>query len=449
MSVILRYSFIAIAGCVLMAAFGSVIISRPAHAEVVLGPTINRIAYSLGLVTRRTARGVIKVTRHVGKGARRIATAVVVRPARKVLRVAGEVVAVGIGQSELTRLKSLGYVVKRRANSNVLGKSVTRFEIPKSSTLDKAKQEIQDIAPSSATVSNALYYRMALTTYKPSGEPCGISCEAFELTKWQPAAAACLAKNTTIGVIDTRIDMAHPSIVGADVTVRTTRATDRQPSSSDHGTGVVSLLVGRQGSEVHGISQQAKILAVDAFHSDGAHDAADVYDLVIALEWLIEQGVKVINLSISGPANPLLKQAIDHALELGITIVAAAGKPETNALGYPGRYPGVIAVSSINRRLRPSHLSLRGKHIAFAAPGVGLTVAGGDRSTVKVDGTSFAAPFVAAAFAMTPGDTHRDRELALQRTARDLGAPGKDPIYGWGLIQFPSQTACSDPSSRR
>lgn len=438
-----RTIYIVIASCVIITVFGAAIETKPAHAETVLGPTFNRIAYSLGLATRRTARGVIKVTRHVGRRARRIATAVVVRPARQVLRVAGEVVAVGIGQDELARLKSLGYVVKRRSNSNVLGKSVTRFEIPKASTLDKAKQEIRGIAPSSATVSNALYYRMALTSYKPSGEPCGSRCEVFELTKWQPTASACLAKNTTIGVIDTRIDTAHPSILGANVTVRTTRATDRQPSSSDHGTGVVSLLVGRQGSEVHGISQEAKIFAVDAFHSNGDHDAADVYDLVLAIELLIEQGVKVINLSISGPANPILKQAIDHALDMGITIVAAAGKPETNALGYPGRYPGVVAVSSVNGRLLPSHLSLRGKHIAFAAPGVGLTVAGADNATIKVDGTSFAAPFVAAAFAMTPGETHKDRELILRRSAKDLGAPGKDPIYGWGLIQFPSSEACN------
>ena len=83
----------------------------------------------------------------------------------------------------------------------------------------------------------------------------------------------------------------------------------------------------------------------------------------------------------------------------------------------------------------------RGDHVGFAAPGVKVwtidRAAGGEFR----DGTSFAAPFVTALAAdlltEEPGLGSNDVTEALRDRARDLGEPGKDPIYGWGLIQGP------------
>lgn len=68
---------------------------------------------------------------------------------------------------------------------------------------------------------------------------------------------------------------------------------------------------------------------------------------------------------------------------------------------------------------------------------VGVNVAAPGNKTRLVDGTSFAAPFVAAAYAMSLDPaTHTDEiERSLSASARDLGTPGQDPIYGWGLIR--------------
>ncbi|MBN9280293.1 MAG: S8 family serine peptidase, partial [Hyphomicrobium sp.] len=95
-------------------------------------------------------------------------------------------------------------------------------------------------------------------------------------------------------------------------------------------------------------------------------------------------------------------------------------------------------------RLRPSRLSSRGAHISFAAPGVGLVVAAPRSSHRRVDGTSFAAPFVTAALAMSLGGKGSGAEAVgrLRAQAKDLGAPGHDPIFGWGLIQFETPKGC-------
>jgi hypothetical protein len=206
----------------------------------------------------------------------------------------------------------------------------------------------------------------------------------------------------------------------------------------------VSLLVGQPGSGIVGVLPQARVLAVDAFHRAGNGDAADVFDLVAALDWLVGNGASVINLSFSGPANPVMAEAVQRVTTRGVSVVAAAGRPDGGATGYPARYENVLAVSAIDVRLRPSRLSSRGAHISFAAPGVGLVVAAPRSSHRRVDGTSFAAPFVTAALAMSLGGKASGAEAIgrLRAQAKDLGAPGHDPIFGWGLIQFEAPKGC-------
>ena len=85
--------------------------------------------------------------------------------------------------------------------------------------------------------------------------------------------------------------------------------------------------------------------------------------------------------------------------------------------------------------------AVRGNHIAFAAPGVGLPAPG---RNATLSGTSYAVPFVTAAFAIAMMTEQADAALArLAASAVDLGAPGRDPVFGWGLIKQPA-TACGE-----
>ncbi|MEM9735896.1 MAG: S8 family serine peptidase, partial [Pseudomonadota bacterium] len=98
------------------------------------------------------------------------------------------------------------------------------------------------------------------------------------------------------------------------------------------------------------------------------------------------------------------------------------------------------AVAAVDARLRPYRRGTRGEYVEVAAPGVDIVSAGTGGGRQAWTGTSFAVPFAAAALlrarAITRGDAEAARRL-LREEARDLGAPGLDEIYGFGLVQSP------------
>lgn len=119
---------------------------------------------------------------------------------------------------------------------------------------------------------------------------------------------------------------------------------------------------------------------------------------------------------------------------------AAAGNQGPGAPpAYPGAYHEVIAVTAVDRNLRPYLLANRGDYVDLAAPGVEIWTPdprGGGRYR---HGTSLATAFATAVMverlARDGGAAPADLARALGRDAKDLGAPGKDPVFGWGLIQ--------------
>ena len=154
-----------------------------------------------------------------------------------------------------------------------------------------------------------------------------------------------------------------------------------------------------------------------------------------------ERGVRVINLSLSGPPNKLLEKAIAAAIASDVVIVAAAGNKGPGAEpAYPAAYPGVVAVTAVDRDLRIYARATRGDYIALSAPGVDVWTASvpGRRRPEKRHllrrplrlGGRGGAPCA------SPRSSHRRRSNAtLFDAARDLGGEGRDPVFGWGLVQ--------------
>lgn len=366
------------------------------------------------------------------------------KPVAQRSRRVNEVVAVGLSETDVTRLVAMGFKNLGRRDIGTFGSTLTRLGMPSSKSSTAAMEDIYKSAPNAVVSENVLYGALSRKFYEAQGDSCGERCEAFELTDWTADAGRC-SVGARIGVIDTAADLSHPSLVGARIESRVMRGADREPSDSLHGTAVLSLLVGASNSNVVGVANSAELLHADAFHGEGDKTRSDVFDLVAAIDWLVSSQVDVINLSLSGPDNPVLKRAIEAAQNQGIHIVAAAGKPDSkNLAGYPARYPGVTAVGAVDSRLRASRLSLRGMHLTFAAPGVGLSVAHGKNDVRRVDGTSFATPFVSAAFAMARARGVAASDVAdnLARTAQDLGPKGRDSVFGWGLIRYSGLPRC-------
>lgn len=344
-----------------------------------------------------------------------------------------EIVATGLTNANIGRLRRNGYRVTGDRELAGLGLRLTRLRIPRSRSQRSAQRFVRRIAGASTVATNNRY-RRPRGQFTAAGAPCGQSCPAHNLTAWTNRIAQCAA-GTPVGMIDTGVDINHPALRAARITRLVSARKDRKPASTEHGTAVASVLVGA-GPLMRGVIPNSPLISVNAFHRSGKSERADTFDLVAAIGLLADRNVEIVNMSLTGPANAVLKQGVDKAVARGIRIISAVGHP-SRYTGYPAKYDGVIAVSSVDGRLRPSRRSKRGSHVDFSAPGTGLIVAGPKGGARQVDGSSFATPFVTAAYAAVGKRTSApDLYNALSAGARDLGKPGRDPIYGWGLIQY-------------
>lgn len=250
-----------------------------------------------------------------------------------------------------------------------------------------------------------------------------------------PVRGSCLSGGR-IGIIDTAI-ADHPSLRG--VMIRR-EAASAQFRPAPHGTAVASIIAGQTpagGQLVSGTT----LYSAAVFDGTGQTLYADAIDLVASLDWMADQRVKVVNLSIAGPPNALLEDAVARSVARGAILVAAAGNGgPRGGPRYPAAYPGVIAVTATDRLNRIYRNASTGNFVDVAAVGVNvwaadLTAPQGAEWT----GTSFAAPFVTVELAAAvKAGAARDGASALdwlQKGARDLGAPGRDKIFGAGLMQ--------------
>ncbi|EIM24811.1 S8 family serine peptidase [Microvirga lotononidis] len=349
------------------------------------------------------------------------------------LRAQHSLVAVGLTSSGLARLSAQGFRMEKQTKGSLA--SVVQLIPPRGMSLDQAQRKVRT-ADGSATVDLDHYYY----TDEGPADCTGPSCEAISLVGWSVSASEQCSPAATIGMIDTGINRDHEALKGQSVEILSDLGLRGSPSQRDHGTAIAALLVGKNGSSTPGLLPDAHLLAVDAFYRDGGTaDRTDVVTLVRALEALAERNVRIVNMSLSGPPNEVLKRAIASAQAKGMIIFAAAGNNGAGAEpSYPAAYPGVIAVTAIDKKLAVYARATQGDYIDIAAPGVDLWVASSDGGTVR-SGTSYAVPFVTAAAAILSASraslSARDLQSILESSTLDLGAPGRDKTYGYGLLQ--------------
>jgi subtilisin family serine protease len=236
-----------------------------------------------------------------------------------------------------------------------------------------------------------------------------------------------------VGLIDAGVDVAHPAF--HDSVIHPWGCADRILPSA-HGTAVASLLIGR-ATGFHGVLPGGELYAANVYCDAPTGGAVDA--LAAAFSWLAQQRVAVINVSLVGPDNLALAQIVRALTSRGYLLVAAVGNdgPAAPPL-YPASYPGVIGVTGVDKHRRALLEAARGKQVMFAAPGADMLAADGGGKYSAVRGTSFAAPIVAALLAQTvsaPDSSARDAAVeALAGQAIDLGPPGRDLTYGFGLV---------------
>ncbi|MEL7526703.1 MAG: S8 family serine peptidase [Pseudomonadota bacterium] len=362
------------------------------------------------------------------------------RPASPpVLFVSGEIIVLNISSTDLQSLLDEGYrVLEQRSAAG--GQTYYRLAVPDGLALPDARDAVRAL-PSGQNTDFNHYYRPERGAAACQGE----TCPAFELVGWpgitRQTDLAC-SNVGAIGIIDTGINDRHPVFSGSDMTVLRLADETLPASKASHGTAVAALLVGQPETRVRGLLPDARLVAVDAFHRAGRDERADAFTLVEALYTLSAEDVTVVNLSLTGPENSVVRAAIqDLSNGEGIVFAAAAGNggPAADPV-YPAAYDEVLAVTAVDRNKRVYRRANRGDYVDLAAPGVNVWTAASVKGAKWRTGTSFAVPFVSGAAAIVrakhPEKTPAEIHDILREAAADLGDPGHDPVYGHGLLQM-------------
>jgi subtilisin family serine protease len=312
-----------------------------------------------------------------------------------------------------------------------------KLRIPNKNSLRRAREEARKIAPDASIEFNH-YYRNGYQT-QSGGKCLGKQCRPFELVKWTSTIQTCRIL-PEVGIIDTPIDFSHAALKGATIVNLNTNQSEENAVDPSHGTAVATLLAGAAGGLSPGLVPRIKLKSMNVFETGSSNDLrTDAYLLADAIETMAREKVWVVNMSVAGPENDVLLDAVKQYSENGGMIVAAAGNFGPSAPpAYPAAYENVIAVAAVGENLELYKRSNRGEHIDLTAPGVNIRSAGKKGTISSFSGTSFAAPFVTAAAAVLLSNGKSVNEVAaqLKSSALDLGKPGPDAKFGSGLIQF-------------
>ncbi|WP_428424595.1 S8 family serine peptidase [Pararhizobium sp.] len=359
------------------------------------------------------------------------------RPAAVPERAANELVAVGLEEEAIAGLIQQGFTVDERTQISLIGSEMVRLVVPRGMTLATARAAVVARSPTAAVDFNHFYQPQAESNTGCAGQDCAL---VRDIVGWPAGENAGCGKPPRLGLIDTAINVDHVTLTNTRLEVIRLGEGEEERSGEQHGTAVAALLIGASDSRVPGLLPGAELIAVDAFKRFGkSKDIADTYDLVRALDLLVQRDIKVVNLSLTGPANAVLERSVKAAADRGMILVAAAGNDGPNAKPvYPAAYEDVIAVTAVDKARNPYRRAVRGDHVDIAAPGVGVWTAASVSGARQKTGTSFAAPFVTAAvsalIAGEPDMPTESLEARLREFTDDIGKPGKDPVFGWGLL---------------
>jgi len=203
-----------------------------------------------------------------------------------------------------------------------------------------------------------------------------------------------------------------------------------------HGTHVASIALARHDSVgIAGVAPRARLMPVRVCGGMFCMES----DIAEGIAFAVAHGARVINLSLGGSDEmPYLHQAIDDAMAAGVIVVASRGNGGSTAPFYPASWTGVIAVSALDRDLALASFSSY-SGVDFCAPGVDVIAGAGPGDVYRyASGTSMATPHVSAVVALALiAHPEWDRAAvvgAMAESATDLGAPGYDEQFGFGMV---------------
>jgi len=362
----------------------------------------------------------------------------------------GEIVAFSPSDASLEKARAAGFAVLRERALDGLDARLVVLKVPDSTATRRALKQLKGLDPEGAYDFNHLYMDSGEVLASGSGGAAGrgadgVTADGHDAMGVGAGAGVAAGADTGIGtgagtgigkkvgLVDGGVDVSHD--VFRDIVIHQ-HGCSGAPVPASHGTAVASLMIGRS-PRFHGAAPGSELYAADVYCGLPTGGAVDA--VADALAWLVRERVPVINVSLVGPPNVMLENVIRLVIARGHVVVAAVGNdgPASPPL-YPASYPDVVGVTAVDAHQRALLEACRGRQVKFAAPGADMSAANPAQSYAPVRGTSFASPIVAGLLAeavRVPDKAAAQRAIAeLATHAIDLGAPGPDPVYGFGLV---------------
>lgn len=268
----------------------------------------------------------------------------------------------------------------------------------------------------------------------------------------------------TVAVIDTGVDGTHPDLVD-NVLEGYDASGEGSPNGWQglgvepmHGTEVASLIAGHghnvsgipkiagqpgKPAGVIGVAPDAKILPISLNMVSNAEKSIDE-QIPAAVRYAVDHGAQVINLSIGSNKTTWPKSwddAFAYAEEKGVVVVASAGNRGSGItqVGAPATIPGVLTVGGVDRQREASKgSSTQGISIGVTAPSNNMIAAAPGNKYMIWSGSSASAPLVSGLAALIkskyPNLSAAQIIQRITESADDTGAAGRDPVYGFGII---------------
>ena len=315
-------------------------------------------------------------------------------------------------------------------NFPLIGGTVGLFRIVDRRTVETASRELATEASVRSVQPNFRYVLQDQKAALTEGDPAQYALQKLRLPQ---AHALAHGANVTVAVIDSGIDVRHPEL--ANAVVDSFDALGSREGPHVHGTGIAGAIVSH--ARLMGSAPAARILAIRAFGVAASGAASTSFVILKGLDYAAAHGAQIVNMSFAGPEDGLIERGIAAAAARGILMVAAAGNggPKSPPL-YPAANPNVMAVSATDAQDRLFAASNRGSHIAIAAPGVDIFLPAPNEKYQMTSGTSFSAAYVSGLAALmlerNPVLKPDQVRAILVKTARDLGSPGRDDLFGAG-----------------
>jgi type VII secretion-associated serine protease mycosin len=243
-----------------------------------------------------------------------------------------------------------------------------------------------------------------------------------------------------VGLLDSGVEVDHPDLLGNVLPGINLLAAGQPTDDFDgHGTAMAGLIAGHgEGKKgILGIAPKAKILPV-VVGNPPTLGVASVY-MNGGFTWAAQHGARVISASFSADNTAAMRADVQAALDADVVVVAAAGNlPDDTEVAYPAAIPGVVAVGGITRDYTHDQGSVTGDKLLISAPSVQIESTTKHASYSEGTGTSDAVAIVAGVAALIrakyPTMSAVDVIHLLTATATDKGPPGRDPDYGYGVV---------------